>query len=197
MMMRKALLFILLLTAAVMSPLYAQEAETGRTVAILASEKIRGDWVRSYYNSILENEIRTNECEMMLNEKFEKGGFSVIKSPVADSRKKDARKMMVVFGRYNDVSSVPNDIIVKAAGIVGLESGAVVACGVYVNEKKKRHEVCALAGCKVVDMRTKRRISTAAKEKCLPDSDRVNMGIAAIRDVCSEAGDAITETLGK
>lgn len=172
-------------------------AGSAGTVAVFASEKIMGKQIRSFFTSIGRETggpgspvVGPNECEGAIGEKLEEAGFIVAAAPSTEERIRAARKLSTVFGRYANIGVMPNDTAAQAAAI--LENGAlsVVVCGVVADNGKKGQKgfVCADAECKVVDMKTKKRIVATAFEKCLPGVDGISGGVAAIREVCLETG---------
>lgn len=169
-------------------------AGSAGTVAVFASEKIMGKQIRSFFSSIGRETggpvVGPNECEGAIGEKLLEAGFVVAAAPSTEERIRAARKLSTVFGRYANIGMMPNDTAAQAAAI--LENGAlsVVVCGVVSENGKKGQKgfVCADAECKVVDMKTKKRIVATAFEKCLPGVEGISGGVAAIRKVCLETG---------
>ncbi|MFH0799706.1 MAG: hypothetical protein V2A66_05950 [Pseudomonadota bacterium] len=174
----------------------AARAEAGSPVVVFASEKIMGEWVGSYLGSIAVGTAQPNECELAVGRALEAAAITVSVAPEGEARRRAARGLNTVFGRYGDVSTLPNDIAVKAAFVVDPRAAAVVACGVQIfASKSKAGAVCAGAGCKAIDTKTRRRVATAAGERCVDDKNSGPRDITAIRDVCGEMGEAIAGKL--
>lgn len=172
-----------------------------RSAVVFASEKIMGQWVKSYFSSIAPGEANFNECEISVSKSFMDGGISVAHAPFEPGQIAEARKFHTVFDRYGDLSGMPNDLIVKAALIVDREAGMAVVCGVDTKGRKEKRgqpeRICASAVCEVIDVATKRRVATSADEECLIGARGVAGSVAAVREACKETGEELAEKLGK
>lgn len=172
----------------------------GRMLAVFASERIMGRWVGSHFGTIATDASSFNECEGELVQGLSSGGFSVPSGAFSVAQGVEARRLRTVFQRYNDVSTMPNDTAIKAADIVGRGVQAVIACGVVAAMRKPRQRnpgaICANAECKAVDVATKRRVATAAGERCADGPSGSTGAISMIRQVCREMGDTFARDLG-
>lgn len=174
-------------------------AAEARPVVVFASEKIAGQWVKSYFSSVSSNEFKFNECENAIGKRFSNEGVAVSSATLTAGQIKEAKALHTVFDRYGDVSAMPNDLAVKAAAIVDENARAVVVCGVTTTSRKgKRGQpsaICASAGCEAIDMTTKRRAATAADEKCLAGAEKLSGSVAVIGEVCGVMGEELAVKL--
>lgn len=191
-----------LIVALAMAALWGRPAvakASDRALAVFASERILGRWVGSSFGTTSAGGASPNDCENEIAQGLSAGGFLVPFEPLSDQQRLEARKFRVVFGRYGDVSTMPNDTAVRAAGIVGGGARAVVACGVKAAVRKPRQRsagaICANAECKAVDMAARRRVATAAGERCAERSQGAAGAVAAVRSVCREMGETLARDL--
>lgn len=171
-------------------------AEARRTVVVFASERIMGDWIGSYFNSISDDDVAFNTCEAVVGQSLREKGFDEVEPSFDAQQKKDARRFKTVFGRYMDVSSVPNNTVSRASEIVGADARYVIACSVLADSGSGKdsafmYTCCAEGSCKVVDTKTKRRVATASESSCNPNANRTTGSMAAIRAVCKNMGDEL------
>ncbi len=163
------------------------------TVAVFATERFLGNWVYSYFNSISDSGGEPNECEVALGSQLRESGFSEVDLDFSADERRAARSFRTVFGRYKDLSALPNDTAVRAAKIVDSDAVVVVSCRVLADvgdgkDSAFMYSACAEVSCKAVDTASKRRVSTASASKCVPHANRTTGGMAAIRAACSEIG---------
>jgi hypothetical protein len=159
----------------------------GAPVVVFATEKSAGRWGPSAFNGLLAGDLQQNGCEGAAGEALRSAGFALPGSVVSTEQRREARVLATVFERYSDASTIPNDILSRAAAIVESSAGAVVACGVVVNPPKadggKAFGFCATAHCKAIETQGRQRLATASGVRCTPEG-----GPAAIREVCGEMG---------
>lgn len=174
-------------------------AAEAKPVVVFASERIAGQWVKSYFSSIPSDQFKFNECEDVIGRSLTNAGFNVSQTPLDAGQVNNVRELHTVFDRYGDLSGMPNDLAVKAAAAVDSNSRAVVVCGVKTTFRKgKRGQpaaICASAGCEAIDTLTKLRRATAADEKCLAGATGPAGSVAVIRDVCGEMGQELAVKL--
>lgn len=168
-----------------------------RSVAVFTSEKIMGQQIKSFFSSIGKGAGEKNECENAIAEKLEEKGFSTAALPCTEEKVRSARRLGTVFERYSNIGMMPNDIAAQAAGILEGNAPAVIVCGVTAAYGKKEELVCADIECKAVDVKSKRRVAAVAFEKCLPRAEGFSGGVAAIREVCLEAGVIFAEKINE
>lgn len=193
---RTPLFFLIAVAAASMAPAgRTAAAAEGQALAAFASERIMGRWVGSYFGTIPAESVSFNGCEGALVEGLSAGGFSVPSGAVSVAQGVEARRLRTVFQRYPDVSTMSNDTAVRAADIVGRNVRAVIACGAVAAVRKSRQKnagaICANVECKAVDITTKRRVATAAGERCAGASRDTAVAVSLIRQACREIGDTL------
>lgn len=172
------------------------------SIVFFASERIQGDLIKPYFDSIAGGQINFNECEGSLGNALAEKGYSINNQPITESQQIAARRLAVVFGRYTDVSAMPNNTVAQAAAIVDKTASIVVACKATADEprwkrRKTMSSSCANAYCKAVDTASKRRITTASGLKCLQQDPNSGGKLAAIREVCKEIGTQLGDNLAK
>lgn len=175
----------------------AKAAEATGNVAIFASEKLFGKRVESFFNSISSDSLKTNECETAAGEKLGEKGFKVVDGPFGPKQIQDARGLKTLIGRYSNISSMPDDTAIKAARVMGDDVLAVIACGVSAAKKGRGlgRLVCAEAGCKAIDMKSRRRVAWSAGKNCATGNDRTTAGLLAIREACGYVGNELANKL--
>lgn len=184
----------------------ARAAENEPAAVVFASERIMSQWVKSYFGAIADGNAQQNECEAAIAEGLGGEGIHISVNPFSETQRRDARKFRAVFGRYGDVSSMPNDVAVRAAAIVNPDAAWVIACGVSTGAKRWRKASipmnCADASCKAVDAATKRRIVTAAGRSCISDEGSAAPGtstanVVAIREACRDVGGRLARKMAE
>jgi len=163
------------------------------TVAVFATERFLGNWVYSYFNSIADASGEPNECEVALGSELRDLGFSEVDMDFSSDERRAARSFRTVFGRYKDLSALPNNTAVRAAQIVDPNAVLVVSCRVLADvgdgkDSAFMYSACAEVSCKAVDTKSRRRVATASESKCFPHANRTTGSMAAIRAACSEIG---------
>lgn len=167
-------------------------------VSVLASEKLMGDWIGSWFKSFDGAGRSPNECEMAISDSLAQKGFVLPSIVITGKQLEESRKFHTVFARYGDLSTLPNDTAIKAAGIIDPRSVATIVCGVRAKPMKNSAGViCANVGCKAIDMKSRRRVVAEAAEKCAKGQDRMSTSLAAIKDVCRFAGDNLADKLSQ
>lgn len=172
--------------------------ERGRVV-IFASERVGEEWIGSFFSSLPSNSMAYNQCELSLGEAFRALGYETTDEPFTQVQKQEAKKHVVVFGRYRNMSSMANDTAVRASSIVDASAGAVVLCAADVGARrgfrKKRFKSCAEVKCKAISTENLRRLATHSIERCAAGPGEAGASVEALRSVCSEAGRALGEKL--
>lgn len=182
---------------------YTQASD--RAVVVFASQKVVGQWLKSYFSAIADGNARLGECEESITTKLGEARVSVAVTPFSQAQQRDARKFRIVFDRYGDVSSMPNDALIKAASIVNPDASAVISCGVITGSRMWRRASippnCADVSCKVVDISSKRRMATLKLRSCVDENQAeqrsVSTGLAIVRDACGEMGEKIASKLSE
>ena len=173
----------------------------GRSIALFASEKNMGQWSGSYFDSMQSTIYSPNSCEQALDEQLGAAGFALPKAPFSEEQRLEARKLHAVVERYADMSTIPNDTASRIALAVSPQAEAVIVCGVTVGARKAKRPapaaLCATATCKAVDMKSRRRVATAASERCVPNGEPATSGGAALREACVDVGGMLAQRLGE
>lgn len=166
-------------------------------LAVFATEKVMGECVVSSFDSLSKKSSNLNECEKVINRAFANDGFEIKNGGLSDEQKIAAKKFNTVFGRYSDLTSIPNDAAVKAAKISDERARAVVVCSVSAGSKRQLEgePVCAAAKCRAIDFAQKKSIATAALNRCVQNSSTSYASVEAIKAACGEAGRMIAQKL--
>jgi len=169
-------------------------------VVIFASERIGRDWIESHFNSIPEGRPTLNQCEISLGEVFDENGFESPNLSYSSDQKAGAKKFRTVFRRYKDMSTMANDVAVRASDIVDSSADTVVLCTVGVGSKRKwklgrKKKSCAEVHCKAISTDSKRRLATHSIERCAKGAEWIPTSVEAIKAVCREAGSGLVEKL--
>lgn len=200
--MRAVVTFVglsLLQVAVVVGPAYAGVGP--RPIVVFVSERIGGRQIASYFSSLPnQKDIAMNGCEEMITSQLKSRGYLLPEAPFTSKQQFDARKLRAVFLRYADADGMPNDMIAKAGGIALPGVEAVAACGIHSEEKRFRRKQsgteCAVAECKMVDAKTKRRFATASGKWCVPKGEGTSSSAVATDEACRQIGIALAEKLG-
>lgn len=199
---------LILISSAVLLTLPAADApakmsgvdEARERVVIFASERIGREWIDSHFNSIPEDHPTFNQCEISLEEAFDERGFDGPDASYSPDQKASARRFRTVFQRYKDMSTMANDVAVRASNIVDSSAGTVVLCTVGVGSKKRwklgrKKRSCAQVRCKAVSTDSRRRLATLSIERCAKGPEGIPASVEAIKAVCQEAGRGLVEKL--
>jgi len=201
----KAYFAALLISAASLSwlaPAAAADVEAAASkprgkVVIFASEKMGNEWIASHFNTVHEGAASYNQCEISLGQTLEGMGFENLRGDLSRADMAKAKRLMTVFVRYKDMSTLANDTAVKASDIIDGDADTVLLCTVEIGPKKKKWrrrskvESCTEVRCKAVATSDAKRLATHTVEKCSKTSDDPGAGIEAIRHMCTEAGKGI------
>lgn len=189
---------IFFLTVLVLLSAQTVFAETERKVAVFASERVMGQWIGSYFSKVGSKEIEPNECESDVQAALQDKGIKVMPFEVDQGNLARAQEIRMVFDRYNDLSSIPNDTLLKAARVLGGEVSFAVACNVAFKDIKKRGTskmFCAEAGCKVVNAKTRLRIATSQEKWCIKAAPVSDARVIMLRDMCRFVGDDLAKKM--
>lgn len=197
----KCLIYPAFFFVAAFSGAVASASEGRGGAVVFASERLMDSHIGSYFSNLDKNQSQQNECELAIGKKLKSGGFTVRDVQFGSRQIRDARKMNAVFGRYKDISAMPNDMAIRAASIVDNEAVLLVACGVNTKAVRKdaAGQICATANCKGVDMKSMRRVAASTGQACvLPEDADTPASVAAVRDVCEKlGGDIINKIAGR
>ncbi len=177
------------------------EQSTKGRVVVFASEKLDGDWIGSFFNTLDDGQPVYNQCEISLGETLEAMGFEVPVAKLTQDERKRVKKLKTVFQRYHDMSTMANTTAVQASRIVDPSAGIAVLCSVEVGAKKKRwsrksaFRSCAEVLCKAISTADAKRMVTHKLEECAGSGGETEASVQAIRDVCSEAGRGLGKKL--
>ncbi len=198
-MARKARAFSIIILL-VSTAAFARTADEPRRelVTFFASERILGSWIKSYFNSIPGGEANFNECEASIGEALASRGYAAAAVSFSEDQRASARRYGTVFKRYNDVSMMPNETLVRASSVVDNSASVVLACRAVVEKPGWRSggagDACASARCKAVDTASRRRIATASGVRCSQPGEGEGGRIRAIRQACI---DMVTQIQGR
>lgn len=191
---------IVLLTLFLPLPVAGWASAAGKAVVILASERVMGQPIPSSFAGIANGVIlRGNACEIPIENELQGRGFSLERSAISPERRREARTLHTVIGRYSKLSALPNEIAAQAAEIIDGKAVTMIACDVTASRprlrKRQAGSVCARAECKAVDVKSKQRIAAATRENCSPEADRRAAAVATVQTACRDVGAAIATAL--
>lgn len=175
----------------------AREAPEGQRAILFASSRVGKAWTASQFSSIPEQPAPPNDCEQRIADAVSPDVRVSWPGTFTPRQQADARRLRPVFGRYRDVSAMPNDTAVRAAGIVDPGVALILACSAGMDAPKKRGKLagqtCLQARCKAIDRNSGRRVVTADVERCEPLSSEAPARARTMADLCSEVGRSLAQ----
>lgn len=188
---------LLLLTTLASPVAYASP----RKVVVLASEGVERTWNPSSFIGIATGQLPLNRCEQALADAMQSPLMIASPSEISSQQQTSARSFKPVFGRYNDLSTMPNDTAVRAAKIVDATADTVLACRVSEQTQRPRFKrtaegtICVSARCKAIDVGSRRRVATAALDRCGEPRRTSDARSEHFAHLCSEMGQTIAQQL--
>ncbi len=177
----------------------AREASEGQRAILFASSRAGQAWTPSQFSSIAGQAAPPNACEQQIAEALKPEVLVSWPAAFTERQQAEARRLRPVFGRYQDVSAMPNDTAVRAAAVVDPEIALILACSAGMDAPRKRGKLagqtCLKARCKAIDRNSRRRIVTADVGRCEPLSAEEPARSRTMSQLCSDVGRNLAQHL--